>query len=187
MPAEGLRFAFESITEAVGITKAPGTSSASWDRVFSSESGPGLPAGLTLSPLPAPAATALTLELDSDSGPAATIYLNTFRLGFHHSVTISTSIGVATAQQAKGLASASATGVWGGQTVTGSDTLVMYTYGGDANLDGKINVDDYGHIDTSIGIGLNGWFNGDFNFDGKINVDDYGIIDFNIGIQGPPL
>src|SRR5262249_2978650 len=63
----------------------------------------------------------------------------------------------------------------------------MYTYGGDANLDGKINVDDYGHIDTSIGIGLTGWSNGDFNYDGKINVDDYGIIDFNIGIQGAPF
>jgi hypothetical protein len=63
----------------------------------------------------------------------------------------------------------------------------MYTYGGDANLDGKINVDDYGHIDSSIPIGLNGWFNGDFNYDGKINVDDYGIIDYNIGIQGSPF
>jgi len=63
----------------------------------------------------------------------------------------------------------------------------MYTYGGDANLDGKINVDDYGHIDTSVPLGLSGWFNGDFNYDGKINVDDYGIIDFNIGIQGAPF
>src|SRR5206468_3191985 len=79
------------------------------------------------------------------------------------------------------------TAVFAGQTVTGSDTLVMYTYGGDANLDGKINVDDYGHIDTSIPLALSGWFNGDFNYDGKINVDDYGIIDFNIGIQGAPF
>src|SRR5213076_613392 len=72
-------------------------------------------------------------------------------------------------------------------TVTGADALIMYTYGGDANLDGKINVDDYGHIDSSIPVGLTGWFNGDFNYDGKINVDDYGIIDFNIGIQGVPF
>jgi len=63
----------------------------------------------------------------------------------------------------------------------------MYTYGGDANLDGKINVDDYGHIDTSVPLGIAGWFNGDFNYDGKVNVDDYGIIDFNIGIQGAPF
>jgi hypothetical protein len=98
-----------------------------------------------------------------------------------------TSIGVATAGQVKGIA-ASATAVWGGQTVTGSDTLVMYTYGGDANLDGKINVDDYGHIDSSVVLpGASGWFNGDFNYDGKVNVDDYGIIDSNVPIQGAPF
>jgi hypothetical protein len=98
-----------------------------------------------------------------------------------------TSIGIATAQQVEALPNASATAVFSGQTVTGSDALVMYTYGGDANLDGKINVDDYGHIDTSIPLGISGWFNGDFNYDGKVNVDDYGIIDFNIGIQGTPF
>jgi hypothetical protein len=64
----------------------------------------------------------------------------------------------------------------------------MYTYGGDANLDGKINVDDYGHIDSSVVLpGVSGWFNGDFNYDGKINVDDYGIIDSNVPIQGAPF
>jgi hypothetical protein len=97
-----------------------------------------------------------------------------------------TSIGVATAAQVVP-SSATATATWAGQTITGTDTLVMYTYGGDANLDGKINIDDYGHIDTSIGIGLKGWYNGDFNYDGIINIDDYGIIDVNIGIQGSPF
>src|SRR5437667_1886589 len=63
----------------------------------------------------------------------------------------------------------------------------MYTYGGDANLDGKINVDDYGRIDFAVPLGIAGWANGDFNYDGKINVDDYGIIDFNVGIQGTPF
>ena len=28
---------------------------------------------------------------------------------------------------------------------------------------------------------------GDANLDGKINVDDYGINDFNLGIQGTPF
>jgi autotransporter-associated beta strand protein len=95
-----------------------------------------------------------------------------------------TTIGVATGQLVKGLANPADTVVWAGQTITGSDTLVMYTYGGDANLDGRINVDDYGQIDFHVGLGVNGWSNGDFNYDGKINVDDYGIIDFNVGIQG---
>jgi autotransporter-associated beta strand protein len=97
-----------------------------------------------------------------------------------------TGIGVATVAQAKGIA-ATQTAQWSGQTVTGSDTLVMYTYGGDANLDGKLNVDDYGRIDSNIGLGTAGWYNGDFNYDGKVNVDDYGILDSNVAVQGPPF
>jgi hypothetical protein len=97
-----------------------------------------------------------------------------------------TSLGVAQASQVLGI-SATATAVWHGQTVGGSDALVMYTYGGDANLDGKLNVDDYTRIDFNVPLGTTGWYNGDFNYDGKINVDDYTIIDFNIGIQGAPL
>jgi hypothetical protein len=98
-----------------------------------------------------------------------------------------TTLGVADAAQVKGLPTATDTAVWAGQTVTGGDTLVMFTYGGDANLDGKINVDDYGRIDFNVNLGTQGWYNGDFNYDGKINVDDYGIIDFNVGIQGAPF
>jgi len=72
-------------------------------------------------------------------------------------------------------------------TETTHDVLAMYTYAGDANLDGKINVDDYGRIDFFSALGGSGWYNGDFNLDGKVNVDDYGIIDFNVGIQGPGI
>jgi fibronectin-binding autotransporter adhesin len=96
-----------------------------------------------------------------------------------------TSIGVARASAVLP-ATATATALWAGQTITGTDTLVMYTYGGDATLDGKINVDDYIKIDSGIAAGLTGWSNGDFNYDGKINVDDYTLfIDANIGTQGP--
>src|SRR5207237_5877150 len=87
----------------------------------------------------------------------------------------------------RNLANPTDTTTFAGEVVTGSDTLVMYTYGGDANLDGKINVDDYGKIDFNVSLGVAGWANGDFNYDGKINVDDYGIIDFNVGIQGAPF
>jgi SdrD B-like domain len=79
-------------------------------------------------------------------------------------------------------------GTFAGHSVAADGTLVKFTYAGDANFDGKINVDDYGRIDFNVTIaGTSGWFNGDFNRDGKINVDDYGIIDFNVGIQGPVL
>jgi hypothetical protein len=65
----------------------------------------------------------------------------------------------------------------------------MATWGGDANLDGKINIDDYGRIDGNVGQSgtVFGWSKGDFNYDGKINIDDYGIIDGNINRQGAPI
>src|SRR4030095_1458345 len=67
----------------------------------------------------------------------------------------------------------------------GSDSIAMVTWGGDANLDGKINIDDYGLIDGNVSKAgtVFGWNKGDFNYDGKINIDDYGIIDGNISRQ----
>jgi autotransporter-associated beta strand protein len=95
-----------------------------------------------------------------------------------------TSIGVAQASDVRPN-TVSETALWAGQTITGTDTLVMYTYGGDANLDGKINILDYVRIDQGIAAQLTGWSNGDFNYDGKINVLDYApIIDSNINTQG---
>jgi hypothetical protein len=92
-------------------------------------------------------------------------------------------LAIATAAQVKGI-SGSNTALWSGETVSAGDTLVMYTYGGDATLDGKINIDDYVRIDSGIASGLTGWSNGDFNYDGKVNIDDYTtVIDANIGNQ----
>ena len=77
----------------------------------------------------------------------------------------------------------------GGASTPASDVLTQYTYGGDANLDGQITIDDYTTIDSSTAVGgaLKGWYNGDFNYDGEVNIDDYTIIDSNIGIQGTPF
>jgi autotransporter-associated beta strand protein len=94
-----------------------------------------------------------------------------------------TSIGVARASDVRPN-TATETTIWAGQTITGTDTLVMYTYGGDATLDGKINIDDYVRIDQGINAQFTGWSNGDFNYDGKVNIDDYTtVIDANIGNQ----
>jgi hypothetical protein len=88
-----------------------------------------------------------------------------------------TTLAISTATQA-------ARAVFGGLSVAPSDVLVMYTYGGDATLDGKINIDDYVKIDSGIASHLTGWANGDFNYDGVVNIDDYTtVIDANIGNQ----
>jgi hypothetical protein len=64
----------------------------------------------------------------------------------------------------------------------------MYTYAGDANLDGAVTGDDYSAIDFNILVpGSDGWYNGDFNYDGVISGDDYSAIDFNILAQGAPF
>src|SRR5204863_7067055 len=82
-------------------------------------------------------------------------------------------------------------GTFGGQSVASGDELIMYTWGGDANLDGTLNGDDYFQIDSHFnqdGL-IHGYFNGDFNYDGAINGDDYFIIDsnFNAGSSGTPF
>ena len=69
-------------------------------------------------------------------------------------------------------------------TDASGDAIAMYTYGGDANLDGAITGDDYFQIDSGFPAGAHGWFNGDFNYDGTITGDDYFIIDSNFPAQG---
>jgi hypothetical protein len=95
-------------------------------------------------------------------------------------------LGYAEASDALGLIGTQ-TAMWHGQSVDATSVLAQYTYGGDANLDGRIDVIDYGRIDLNAPLGTSGWFNGDFNYDGKIDVLDYGIIDFTVAIQGAPL
>ncbi|MEA2707533.1 MAG: hypothetical protein QOF78_134 [Phycisphaerales bacterium] len=100
---------------------------------------------------------------------------------------ISTTLGIGSADDIFSLA-AGETVLFSGQTVSGNDVLVKYTYQGDANLDGFVSGDDYSSIDFNIGIaGATGYHNGDFNHDGIISGDDYSSIDFNYTGQGAPL
>ena len=61
--------------------------------------------------------------------------------------------------------------------------LIMYTYKGDANLDGQVTSADYTFIDNNFGrtdAGVD-WQMGDFNQDGQITSADYTFIDTNFG------
>jgi hypothetical protein len=98
-----------------------------------------------------------------------------------------TTIGITTGAARGGLGPTD-TDLFAGQTITGASTLAMYTYAGDANLDGLIDGGDYGIIDNNVQIpGADSYFNGDFNYDGVIDGGDYGIIDNNIQAQGAPF
>jgi hypothetical protein len=95
---------------------------------------------------------------------------------------ILTTLAVATAAEA-----GRAGGTFGGVSVAGADVLVMYTWGGDADLDGQLTGDDYYYIDSNALTQIPGFHNGDFNYDGDIDGDDYFIIDSNITFaQGSP-
>ena len=73
-------------------------------------------------------------------------------------------------------------------SVAADDVIVMYTWAGDANVDGLISGDDLAALDFSFAVpGASGWYNGDFNHDGIISGDDYAAVDFNIVAQGAPF
>jgi autotransporter-associated beta strand protein len=69
-----------------------------------------------------------------------------------------------------------------------TDVLVRRTYYGDANLDGRVNADDYFRVDSAfLEGGPTTWVTGDFNYDGRTNADDYFLIDWAFLGQGAPF
>ena len=76
-----------------------------------------------------------------------------------------------------------------GEATDENAILIKYTYNGDANLDGRVNADDYFRIDQGfLAQPQNPGYNqGDFNYDGTVNADDYFLIDQAFLGQGAPL
>ena len=79
------------------------------------------------------------------------------------------------------------TGTFSGTTYNAGDTLVKYTWNGDANLDGRVTFDDYTKIDTGFNQHFTGWLNGDFNYSGSVSFDDYVLIDIAFNQQSGTL
>jgi hypothetical protein len=69
-----------------------------------------------------------------------------------------------------------------GQSVAPGAVIVAYTWGGDADMNGELNGDDYFAIDSHIlqSGSVFGFQNGDFDLNGELNGDDYFVIDSNI-------
>ena len=53
-----------------------------------------------------------------------------------------------------------------------TDVLLKYTYGGDANLDGVVNLRDFNRFASHFGLAGETWSDGDFNYDGLVNFAD---------------
>jgi hypothetical protein len=96
----------------------------------------------------------------------------------------------ATRWQGPGIGTGAATSLTGLMAVQqGADALVIYTYNGDANGDGRVNADDYFRIDQGfLAQPANPTYaQGDFNYDNTVNADDYFLIDQAFLGQGAPL
>ncbi len=58
--------------------------------------------------------------------------------------------------------------------------FVKFTYAGDTNGDGIIDINDYQAVTTNINTVATGYSHGDINGDGVVNLDDFQPIDVNI-------
>jgi hypothetical protein len=65
-----------------------------------------------------------------------------------------------------------------GQEVPGTYQIVKYTYYGDADLDGQVDISDLGRMASNwqtSGV----WSNGDFDYNGIVDVNDLGLLAAN--------
>jgi hypothetical protein len=60
--------------------------------------------------------------------------------------------------------------------LTPSDVLVKYTYAGDANLDGKVDIGDLGLLAGAWQQAGKVWFDGDFTYNGTVDIGDLGLL-----------
>ncbi len=73
-----------------------------------------------------------------------------------------------------------------GQTVDDTNLLVKFTYGGDANLDGQVDISDLGSLATAWQTSAP-WTGGDFDYSGFVDISDLGILATNwqLGVGSP--
>jgi hypothetical protein len=73
-----------------------------------------------------------------------------------------------------------------GQTVDPTSVLVKFTYLGDSDLNGQVDVNDLGSLASSW-QSAGGWVNGDFDYSGSVDVGDLGLLATNwqAGVGNP--
>jgi hypothetical protein len=65
-----------------------------------------------------------------------------------------------------------------GQTVDADSLLVKFTFGGDTNLDGQVDITDLGNLATNWQTAAP-WTGGDFDYSGFVDISDLGILATN--------
>ncbi len=79
---------------------------------------------------------------------------------------------------------------WNGESLTAGldfkEILLVYTYLGDTNLDGKVDDGDYLNIIANMGRTGVTWFEGDLNHDGTVDASDYNVVADHLGAGVTP-
>ncbi len=75
---------------------------------------------------------------------------------------------------------------FGGQPVGSSAVVIGYTFDGDADLNGTVNMQDFNMLAANFGdANQQTWMQGDFNYDGTVNLLDLNILATMFGQSMP--
>jgi len=75
-----------------------------------------------------------------------------------------------------------------GKSVDNTSVLVRYTYAGDSNVDGKVDLTDFTFLAANFNkSGGATWLQGDYNYDGNVNLTDFTFLasNFNQAFTAP--
>ncbi|MCS7032988.1 MAG: hypothetical protein NZ561_03220, partial [Phycisphaerae bacterium] len=99
---------------------------------------------------------------------------------------IASSTAASNPQMAVGIGEASALGVttFPGTSVPVDSTAVLFrvTLGGDANLDGAVDISDFGRLAANFNQS-GGWIDGDFDYSGSIGIGDFSLLASNFNLS----
>ena len=66
--------------------------------------------------------------------------------------------------------------MFSGQTVDATSALVKFTYYGDLDLDGDVDMTDANTLESNFGKTGAIWTDGDLNYDGTVNTADFDLL-----------
>jgi hypothetical protein len=84
-------------------------------------------------------------------------------------------------------AEASAIGV--GSFMGATSVLIRYTYAGDSNLNGTVDLTDFTYLAANFNGSGKTWLQGDYNYDGNVDLTDFTYLaaNFNQSLPAPTL
>jgi autotransporter-associated beta strand protein len=122
-----------------------------------------------------------SMVIRSSTAPAVQALLTSAYNGGHWDgpTGITSSTAAASTETSVGYASNASLNLTSFKGVTGltaSDVIVKYTYAGDANLDGKVDIGDLGLLAGAWQQSGKVWFDGDFTYNGTVDIGDLGLL-----------